>query len=738
LGWRARRGQRKRSRMMTRFLTGRNQIILVGVAALAAFGLGAFTLALLLGVAPIVPATPANVVMCLNANLVVVAVLALMIGFKTWSVFRRRRRGGRGARLHRRIAILFGLVATAPSIMLVIFSIAFLHVGLEQWFGEKVEAAVGRSVSIARAYMREYRLGLARDTEALGALVSAPGFGADATAADGVAVDPALVAAAGRFGFAEAVVFDETGAVRAKAGDVSDLRDAIVPSWALGSAKADVAPVIITGGRERMRALLWMASIEHYLLVGRAIEPGVFQHVEGVNRAVGAYKNAISERTTIEARLSIMYLLLGLVFVLSSVWAGLMFAGALAEPISNLIQTADRVRAGDLSARVPVLERGDEIGSLLVGFNRMTTQLETQRDELIAANAEMDERRRFTAAVLSGVTSGVIGLDEDGFIRAANRYAETTLDAEPGVLVGQHLAEAAPELAEAAARVGGTFETEARFVRGGRQRVLLVRTAAGGAEHDGQVITFTDIADLLAAKRQAAWSGVARRVAHEIKNPLTPIQLAAERLKRRYGKLAPADDEVFKLCCDTIVRQVAALRRMVDEFSDFARLPAPAMQQSDLEALCQEVLFLLRMQFKTVGFRLVVETPDTMLACDPGQITRALNNVLINAVHSVADRADKDASAPPEVVLTLKRDSEHLVVLIEDNGDGFPENILENVAEPYVTTKPDGSGLGLAIVQRIVEDHGGGLSIRNRAESGAAVELRLLALGDVQLAEAGE
>lgn len=725
---------------MTRFLTGRNQLILVGGAALAAFGLGAFTLALLLGVAPIVPATPENVVMCLNANLVVVAVLALMIGFKTWSVFRRRWRGGRGARLHSRIAILFGLVATAPSIMLVIFSIAFLHVGLEQWFGEKVEVAVSRSVSIARAYMREYRLGLLRDTEALGAQFSSPGFSPDTVIIDGDGLDYALEAAAFRRGFAEAVVFDETGAVRAKAGDVSELRDAIVPNWALGAAKADLAPVIINGGRERMHALLWMAGIEQYLLVGRAIDPSVFKHVEGVNLAVGAYKTAISERTTIEARLSVLYLLLGLVFVLSSVWAGLMFASALADPISNLIQTADRVRAGDLAARVPVLERGDEIGSLLVGFNRMTTQLETQRDELIAANAEMDERRRFTAAVLSGVTSGVIGLDESGDIRAANRYAETTLDAAPGALIGQHLSQAAPELAEAAARVGGAFETEARFVRGGRQRVLLVRTAAGGAEHDGQVITFTDIADLLAAKRQAAWSGVARRVAHEIKNPLTPIQLAAERLKRRYGKLAPENDEVFKLCCDTIIRQVAALRRMVDEFSDFARLPTPAMQQADLQALCQEVLFLLQMQFKTVDFRLEVETPDTLLACDPGQITRALNNVLINAVHSVSDRADKadQEAPPPEVVLTLRREHEHLVVVIEDNGDGFPESILENVAEPYVTTKPDGSGLGLAIVQRIVEDHGGGLSIRNRADTGAAVELRLLALGDVQLAEAGE
>lgn len=727
--------------MAIKLLTGRNQFILVGGAALAAFGLGAFTLALLLGVAPIVPATPENVVLCLNANLVVVAVLALMIGFKAVSVFRRRWRGGHGGKLHSRIAILFGLVATAPSIMLVIFSIAFLHVGLEQWFGDKVEAAVSRSVSIARAYMREYRVGLARDTDSLGVVLAGPDFAPETVSASGRTVDSALREAAASRGFSEAVMFDETGSVHAKAGDVSGLRDAIVPNWALGAAKADERPVIINGGRERTFALLWMPKIQHYLLVGRAIDPGVAEHVEGVELAVGAYQTAISERTTIEARLSVLYLLFGLVFVLASVWAGLMFAGALAEPISNLIQTADRVRAGDLSARAPLMERGDEIGSLLVGFNRMTAQLETQRDELILANTEMDERRRFTAAVLSGVTSGVIGVDEDGIIRAANSYAESTLDAEPGALLGESLAEAAPELAEAAASVSSGMEAETRFVRGGRQRVLLVRTGAGGEDHDGHVITFTDIADLLAAKRQAAWSGVARRVAHEIKNPLTPIQLAAERLKRRYGKLAPEGDDVFKLCCDTIVRQVGALRRMVDEFSDFARLPTPAMQSADLRSLCQEVLFLLEMQFKYVSFRLEAQTTETTLECDPGQITRALNNVLINAVHAVADRAEREKGEEypaAEVVLTLRREGERLVILIEDNGDGFPENILENVAEPYVTTKPDGSGLGLAIVQRIVEDHGGALSIRNRAGQGAAVELRLLALGDIRLAEAGE
>ena len=720
--------------MLKRLFSGRNLFFVVGGVALTAFGLAGFTFALLLGVAPFVPSTPSNLVFSLNANLVALIVLALLIGYRVVVLFRRRRRGGGGARLQGRAAVLFGLVATAPSIMLVILSVAFLHVGLEQWFGQKVDAAVGRSVSIARAYLREHRLGLVRDAYALGATL------AQETTLERLktkSLDDALQRVAEKRGLIEIVVFNESGEVYAKAGDISELKQAVVPDWALRSARSGETAVVIRGGPERLRALLWAPEANMFLLVGRALDPGVARHVEGVNVAVGAYKEAISKRGTIEAKVSFLYVLFGLAFILASVWAGLMFAGALAEPISNLIQTVDRVGAGDLSARAPVAGRSDEIGSLLVGFNRMTAQLEAQRDELIAANAEMDERRRFTTAVLSGVTSGVLGLDETGVIRAANRYAEVALGVGTGELTGVALAAASPELAEALAS-SADAETEVRLVRDGRQRVLLARSVAGAAiDLEGQVITFTDITDLLAAKRQAAWSGVARRVAHEIKNPLTPIQLAAERLKRRYLKTIEQDPEVFALCCDTIIRQVAALRGMVDEFSEFARLPAPKMQAADMRALCQEVMFLLEMQHKDITFALEVGVGDMVVDCDPGQITRALNNVLINAVHAVQGRkAQPDEAPPPGMIkVIVSRGGDQVVASIQDNGDGFPESLLENVVEPYVTTKPSGSGLGLAIVQRILEEHGGELIIRNRVGGGAAVEVRLFAHNEAQAAE---
>lgn len=721
--------------MAQRIFAGGRLLIIVGVAALAAFALGGFALALLLGEAPFIEATPENVVLSLNANLLVLVLLALLIAYRVAQLFRQRRRlGGGGARLHARVAVLFGLVATAPSIMLVIFSIAFLHVGLEQWFGQKVDAAVGRSVSIARAYLRDNRLSLVRDAYAIGEVLRQVDVQRQ-MATKGI--DGALEQMAERRGFAEIVVFDETGDVKAKAGDISILKEALVPNWALRSARTGREAVLIAGAGDRLRTLLWVEDPALYLLIARSIDPGVLRHVEGVEAAVGDYRAAIDTRTTIEARLSVLYLMFGLVFILASIWAGLMFANAIASPISNLIRTADMVRAGDLSSRAPLTGRDDEIGNLLVGFNRMTEQLQSQQDELISANAAMDERRRFISAVLSGVTSGVVGLDENGVIQAANRYAEAALDVEEGGLIGRSLEEALPELHEALS-AGRVADTEVRVVRNGRQRVLLARTSTGAAvDMDGTVVTFTDITDLLAAKRQAAWSGVARRVAHEIKNPLTPIQLAAERLKRKYLKTIEQDPDIFALCCDTIVRQVAALRGMVDEFSEFARLPAPKMQPSGAKALAEEVVFLLRMEHPEITFEIVDDGAPAVIDCDPGQIARALTNVTINGVHAV-EAAAAGATGPFKglIRITITEAEGFVTLAIEDNGVGFPEDLLENAAEPYVTTKEDGSGLGLAIVQRILEEHGGALATSNRPEGGARVEFRLPAHSVAALEEA--
>ncbi len=709
--------------MRFNFLNGRRLIFAVSATALAAFGLAGFTLALLLGVAPFVPSTTQNVVLSLNANLLVVGLLVILIGYRVFVLLKRRRHGGAAARLQGKVAALFGIVSIVPTVTLIVLSITILHVGLESWISGKTEQATVRSLSIARAYLRDYRLGLVRDTYTLGNFLSEKKI---ASAVNRKKFDEPLKTLADRRGLIEIVIFDKKGVVYAKAGDVSGLRSANVPQWAIESATTGGAPVIIRGNPDRLRALYWLSDIERFLLVGRALDPQISSHVEGVSAAVSALQNAVGARNSIEARLVVFYVLFGLVFTLASVWAGLMFAGVLAEPVSNLITAADQVRAGNLKARVNVGPHTDEIGNLLISFNRMTAQLDTQRDELMSANQEMDRRRRFTGAVLDGVASGVIGIDDSGMIRTANPYALEALGYKDDEIVQRKLSEVAPELLELS-NFAGRQEREVQILRGGRQRVLLARSVPVSGEHvGGQVITFTDITDLLQAKRQAAWAGVARRIAHEIKNPLTPIQLSAERLKRRYLKTIQNDPDIFSLCCETIIRQVSALRGMVDEFSDFARLPAPKVRHTNINELAQEAVFLLKAEHQTVSFKLQIPESGAFAECDPDQIIRAFNNILINAVHSVKGCAEKEGSDfIPSVELSLSVENNSVVIICEDNGPGFAPEVLESALEPYVTTKDEGSGLGLAIVQRIIDEHRGMLRIYNRNDGGAAIEIQL-------------
>jgi two-component system nitrogen regulation sensor histidine kinase NtrY len=709
--------------MKSRLFFGRRLIIAVSATALAAFGLAGFTLALLLGVAPFVQSTAQNVVLSLNANLVVVGFLLFLIGYRVFFLLKRLRDGGAAARLQGKVAALFGVVSILPTVTLIILSVTILHVGLDNWINVKTEQATARSLSIARAYLRDHRLSLVRDTYTLGNFLSEKRV---VSAVNQKRFDEPLKTLADRRGLIEIVIFDSKGEVFAKAGDIEGLRSANVPQWAIQTAKSGGAPVVIRGNTDRLRTLYWLAGVERFLLVGRALDPQISSHVEGVSAAVTALQDAVGARNSIEARLVVFYVLFGLVFTLASVWAGLMFAGVLAEPVSNLIVAADQVRSGNLKARVSVGPHTDEMGNLLISFNRMTAQLETQRDELITANNEMDQRRRFTGAVLDGVASGVIGIDEAGIIRTANPYAVDALDVQGSDLVFRKLSDVAPELLEI-----GDFserqETEVRIMRGGRQRVLLARSVSVSGEHVGaKVITFTDITDLLQAKRQAAWAGVARRIAHEIKNPLTPIQLSAERLKRRYLGTIQKDPDVFSLCCETIIRQVTALRSMVDEFSEFARLPAPKIQPANVSELAQEAIFLLQNEHRSVFFSLQSESNETLIECDPGQIVRAFNNVLINAVHAVLGRAaEEDDGFIPKIEVVILTGDQSVTVICLDNGKGFSPEVLESALEPYVTTKEDGSGLGLSIVQRVIEEHRGSLRIQNRDEGGAVIEIRL-------------
>ncbi|MBF0130248.1 MAG: HAMP domain-containing protein, partial [Alphaproteobacteria bacterium] len=439
------------------------------------------------------------------------------------------------------------------------------------------------------------------------------------------------------------------------------------------------------------------------------------------------------KRSSLQITFSLIFIVVALLLLMAAVWFGMTLASRLARPIMSLIDAADKVRGGDLSARVLERAGDDELGSLIRSFNRMAERLGLQQEELVGANRELDERRRFTETVLGGVSAGVVGMDREANIHLPNPQASTLLETDLQAMIGRPLVEAWPELGDmveiARGRPDRMLQREIHFSRNGRAHTFLARLAAESLDGDviGYVLTFDDITELQSAQRTAAWADVARRIAHEIKNPLTPIQLSAERLKRKYLKEIESDPETFVRCTDTIGRQVEEIRRMVNEFSEFARMPAPSMADANLTELVSQAVFLQRTGFPDITFETIVPDVPVRQTCDANQVGRVLTNVLKNAAEAIHGREpgeSPDAGPPPGLIrIRLIPGEKENTLIVEDNGRGLPEEGRDRLTEPYVTTRAKGTGLGLAIVKKIMEDHGGSLVLGDAEGGGARVIL---------------
>ncbi len=491
---------------------------------------------------------------------------------------------------------------------------------------------------------------------------------------------------------------------------------------------------------ERVRALVRLGELNDlYLYVGRFIEPRVLAHRDEVHLAAAQYERLEGQRSGFQITFAVIYILVALLFLAAAISIGIHFAAQLADPISRLMGAAERIRAGDLTARVPEGEKDDELVSLSRAFNRMTYQIQSQQRELIEANRQLDERRRFTETVLTGVSAGVIGLDRDGRINLPNRSASALLGVDLDQSIGEDLAEVAPEMAglfeEATRRPGRRAQGQVQLARNNSTRTLLVRITAEQDEAgvSGFVVTFDDITELLSAQRKAAWADIARRIAHEIKNPLTPIQLSAERLRRKYLKDIKKDPETFRICTDTIVRHVEDIGRLVDEFSSFARMPAPVLKPEDLTTIVEQAVFLQRTAHPEMAFETSFASRPVTLRCDARLVSQALINIVKNAIESIEGRIVEGHSSPAGWISVAVGESEGRVsIAVEDNGKGLPQHDRERLTEPYVTTRAKGTGLGLAIVKKIMEDHEGELVLEDREAGGARVTL--VFAGDARLA----
>jgi len=676
----------------------------------------------------------------LLADLVYVLTIATLVLGRVARMIAARRARSAGSQLHLRLTGLFALVAFLPAVMVAIFAGLTINVGLEGWFSDRVRNVVGASLEAAVAYEEVQIRDLTADAEALAAYLDAARRGAflmrDGEVRQVLTQGQAQV----QRGLREAYVIDGAGEIRAR-GERSYLFDYDRPrAEALAQAAAGETVVTEDLAADEFRALVRLAAFpDRYLYVSREVEGDLLALLDETQESIRLYHQLEDERGRLLFEFSLLYLGFALILILAAIWLGLWFAERLSRPVGRLADAAQRVGSGDLSVRVREERGDDEIATLGRVFNQMTRQLKAQRDTLLRTNAQIEQRRRLFDSVLGSVTAGVIGLDARGRVDFMNRAALRMLAIGAGEDQHAALAKAVPEFAGLLARLRagrrGVMQEEIRLSRRGSLETLLVRMAerrSDTGQLEGYVVAFDDVTDLVSAQRMAAWGDVARRIAHEIKNPLTPIQLSAERVKRKFARhLGPEDAAQLESLTDVIVRQTGDLRRIVDEFSRFARMPEPDRRAEDLAALVRDAVTLQRQQ---LGAALHLEVPDgpVPVDVDATMIGQALTNLIKNAGEAIASL--EEAGAPegfaPRIRVALTLEDGCALVTIADNGIGLPED-RARLFEPYVTTRASGTGLGLPIVRKIVEEHGGTLALvdaapfAGNAHRGARAELRL-------------
>ncbi len=706
-------------------LLGRGVTLWLAVMALAA---GLVTFTLLSGGSPLGPTSTGQVVAMVLANVALLLLLAVSLAGRLVRVWADRRRGGAGSRLHVRLVLLFGGVAVFPALLVAGFAAVFFNLGIQAWFSDRVRDTLEASLLASRAYLAEHVNTVRGDAQGMAtdlnraALLFLPDQ--EFNYARVVATQAALR------GLTEAVVFDPVlGRVIAAGGLGANLMLNPPDREALDLVRGGEIAVLPDQAAGLVRAL---TSLETpggaMLLIGRPVDPEVLQHMRRTELAFNQYDLLERRRGPLQITFALIFAVTALLVLFGAALVGLVIANQIAGPIGRLIQAADRVRGGDLTVKVAEGQADDEVASLSRAFNRMTGQLSAQRGELMEAYRQLDDRRRFTEGVLAGVSAGVVGLDSEGRVNLPNRSASELVGQDLDAALGLPLASLVPEfaalLATAAADPARARTAEIPIGPPNRRRILLARIGAELQQGRvaGYVLTFDDITALQAAQRQVAWSDVARRIAHEIKNPLTPISLSAERLRRRYLKQITEDPETFRQLTDTIVRQVGDIGRMVDEFSAFARMPQPQIGWEDFCALARESLVLQREAHPAIRYTLTLPDGPAMARCDRRLIGQALTNLLVNAADAVAMRPGAG-----EIEVRLETDVAFWAFVVEDDGIGLPSGeARDRLTEPYVTQKIKGTGLGLAIVKKIMEDHGGRLVLEDRAPAqGARASLLL-------------
>ncbi|TDI62976.1 MAG: PAS domain-containing sensor histidine kinase [Alphaproteobacteria bacterium] len=703
------------------------EIVLAGISLL----LATVTAIIFYGKAGPFDLAEGNFKILLLASIAFLLIFSGLIGHRVVGLFQQKKVGS--GQLQGKIITYFGLMAVIPVIILAIFSALIIERGMQSWFSDRVRSTLNSSLEVAEAYIVEHRLTIQGDLLAMANDINRQ---SSLVATDQRLLQILVEDQVAKRALSEAFVFDSTGNVLAMARlNLGSAAPGVESAW-VERAKSGEVVVVSDTSDDRVRAIVKLNFfLDTYLFISRYVDPAVLAHLQTARDSLAEYEALESERSGFQFNFNAVFMVVALLLLMGAIWIGFIFAGQLTNPIRKLAWAVEKVGQGDFKTRLPATSASDEIGILSRAFNKMTRQLESQQKDLKNTNRKLDERRRFSEAVLSGVSAGVIGLDRRGIITLPNRSACDFLGKSRKDLEGKKMLNIVPEFKPLLNRVLNEKEigvvNQVVIERAGKKRTLLVRIAAEVEEGSGggYVITFDDITDQLADQRTAAWADVAQRIAHEIKNPLTPIQLSAERLKRKYGKNLEGDATVFNQCTDTIIRQVGDLRRMVDEFSSFARMPKPVFKLENLTTIVRQAIFLQEVGAPTIDFKFTAPNTELKLYCDSRQISQAMTNLIKNAVDSIQEANAKGGKARNNkksgtISIEIKPSEKRLEIFVRDTGPGLPEDMAERLMEPYVTTREKGTGLGLAIVRKIMEDHCGAILLENRTKNqGARVTL---------------
>ncbi|TMJ61605.1 MAG: PAS domain-containing sensor histidine kinase [Alphaproteobacteria bacterium] len=686
----------------------------VAVALLSAL----LTFVVLTGLTRIQP-TREVVISFMLINAGVILLLVGIIVREVWTVVQARRRGRAAAKLHVQIVGLFSVIAVLPAVLVAIVANVTIDRGFDRLFSGPTREVIQNSLIVARAYLYEHAelirgdiLGMANDISHARPLYDQ----------DRRTFRELLTASAAQRNLPGAMLIDkERNVLETAQTGIQQAFTTPAPEF-LSNVKENEPEISVFPEGNYVAAVIRLRAFnDTFLYVARLLDPHVVAQVNETQASVAEYAELESRRLGMQVSLALMFAVIGLTILMASVLIGLNFANRLVTPIRRLMSAANIVSTGDLHVQVPVHKSEGDLAQLGQTFNKMTQELRTQRDELVSASDLIDSRRRFIEAVLSSASAGIIGVDASGSVGILNRSAEKLIGHAESETLGHPLSDVLPELDDImkTAREGTQRLVQGQITinREGHERNLSVRVSAEQTSHsrDSYIITLDDITELVSAQRTSAWADVARRIAHEIKNPLTPIQLSAERLRRKFGKVITEDKAVFEQCTDTIVRQVDDIRRMVDEFSRFARMPKPVIEGEDVADTVRQAVFLMRVGHPDIHIEADIKEEPMRAQFDRRLISQALTNIIKNATEAI-EAVPSQELGKGRIEVIAARDNSDIVIDVIDNGIGLPKVSRARLLEPYVTTREKGTGLGLAIVGRVLEDHGGRIELNDAAD----------------------